>query len=87
MSRLKKLLKAFHTAAKHNIMGYECVCKCNAASASLKIIYNKQYHLYEYCIACKDCRKTTPAFPTPKQAEDNWEDLWIAEELALLAED
>ena len=80
-SRFNQRLKAFYTIFVHNMFGNYCPeCQATVCTGRARTVYNELYHNYNYYIKCKACQKTTPAFPTVKEANDNWEIEWARAE-------
>lgn len=58
--------------------------KPTAAFHSMK---DEMYHKTKYYIKCKYCKAITPAYEDPKDAIENWEDLFVKKELETVLKD
>ena len=85
-------IKTLKTLVKLNLTGIYCpncaVSKGEYPTAGFTFMKDELYHKTKYYIRCKVCDAVTPAYEDPKDAIENWDDLFIKKELeTVLKED
>ena len=79
--RVINYFKSLSKIINKKIFGYYCPCcsteDYNVSSCTARILWDEKYHKYKYYIKCKYCDITTPAYEDIKDAEENFEYLWI----------
>lgn len=83
---IKEFLKKQVEALKANIFGYycpDCSLYSSEPTSFIRIMKDHQHNIFKYYLKCRDCRRTTPAFKTIKEAKDFWDENWISKEVEL----
>lgn len=80
---LKSSVEVIKKLFQLNVTALECP-SCTVVgtypSAKFGCIKDEKYHKLKYYICCRFCKQITPAFEDPKEALENWSDLFILKE-------
>lgn len=90
VKNFKEFCRSYKKLFQLNVTALECP-SCNVVgtypSAKFGCIKDEKYHKLKYYICCRFCKQITPAFEDPKEALENWSDLFILKEDEILLKD